>query len=341
MDLLPDAEQDAIATSARALIERYDAPARLTALMSHDNPHDNPHDDSLWKQAAEQGFLSLGLSEHSGGAGLGMAEESLLFRELGRGLVPGPFLGTVVAGHLAHRAGNDALAERFAAGETAGLAEVDAAGTIRTQDAFDPAWWVVVAESDVALVEADSVAVVDGGTAVDPAVRLAELRLSGQPVHTLTQREYDLRAHASILVAAMLTGICEATRDQSREYVQTRRQFGAPIGSFQAVKHRCADMAVRAEALVAMVSLAALALDEDADDAALLWPAVRALAASYAITSAGDNIQNHGAIGYTAELSAHLFQKRSHSLSHLLVTPSELRHAVLDAPATRPAPKEH
>lgn len=337
MDLLPDAEQDAIAVSARALIEQYDAPARLTALA----PHDSAHDEHLWTQAADQGFLGLGLPEKAGGAGLGLAEESLLFRELGRGLVPGPFLGTVIAGHVAHRAGNDELAERFAAGETAGLAEVDAAGVIRTQDSFAPTWWVVVGESDVALVAADSVAVAPGGRAVDPAVRLAELRLSGQPTHTLTLGEYDVRAHASVLVAAMLTGICEATRDQSQAYVQTRHQFGVPIGSFQAVKHRCADMAVRAEALLGAVVLAALSLAEGTEDAALLWPAARALAASYAIASAGDNIQNHGAIGYTAELSAHLFQKRAHALSQLLVTPSELRHAVLDAPATRLATKEH
>jgi alkylation response protein AidB-like acyl-CoA dehydrogenase len=336
MDLLPDTQQEAIARAARALIDQYDAPARAVAL----DPAAPPLAATFWKQAAEQGFLGLGLPEEAGGTDLGIAEETLVFRELGRGLVPGPFLGTVIAGHLAHHVGDLALAGRVVGGETAGLAETDASGVIRTQDAVGPGWWVVFVEGGAALYSGASVTLGATATAVDPAVRLADLRVSGEPLHTVAHDERDLRAHASVLVAAMLSGVCEATRDQSREFVQTRHQFDVPIGSFQSVKHRCADMAVRAEALTGLVTLAALSLTEDTADAGLLWPAVRALAGSYALTSAGDNIQNHGAIGYTAELSAHLFQKRAHALSQLLVTPSELRHAVLDAPATRTRTKE-
>ena len=336
MDLLPDAQQEAIAWSARSLIEQYDAPARLNMQP----PADSMLDDRFWKQAAEQGFFSLGLPEEYGGAGLGTAEETLLFREIGRGLVPGPFLGTVLAAHVAARAGDSRLAQRFAEGETAGVAERDSSGLLRTQDAFEPAWWLVLDEHDTALLPTDAVAVTTTKPAVDPAVRLAELEITGVPTHTVVRKEYDAHAHAGVLVAAMLSGICEATRDQSRDYVCTRQQFGAQLGSFQSVKHRCADMAMLAESLTGLVHLAALFLDEGTTDADLLWASARALAGSYAIASVGDNIQNHGAIGFTAELHAHLYQKRAHSLTQLLSTAFELRHAVLDAAPSRSDAKE-
>ena len=336
MDLLPDTQQEAIAWSARSLIEQYDAPARLNT----QTPTDSILDHTFWKQAAEQGFFCLGLPDEHGGAGLGTAEETLLFREIGRGLVPGPFLGTVLAAHIAARAGDSKLAQRFADGESAGLAEKDSAGRLRTQDAFDPAWWLVLDEHGATLLAADAGTVTATKPTVDPAVRFAELQVTGAPTYTIARKDYNAHAHACLLVAAMLSGICEATRDQSRDYVSTREQFGAPIGSFQSVKHRCADMAVRAEALTGLVHLAALSLDEDTADVDLLWASARALAGSYAIASVGDNIQNHGAIGYTAELHAHLYQKRAHSLTQLLSTAFELRHAVLDAAPSRSDAKE-
>jgi alkylation response protein AidB-like acyl-CoA dehydrogenase len=108
------------------------------------------------------------------------------------------------------------------------------------------------------------------------------------------------------------------------------------LTSFQAVKHRCADEAVRSEAATPIVTLAALAIVEGRPDSGLLWAAARSVTADSAVRNASDNIQNHGGIGYTAEHAAHLFLKRAQVLD-LVVSPADVRDAVLAAPEARPA----
>src|SRR4029453_4482295 len=111
------------------------------------------------------------------------------------------------------------------------------------------------------------------------------------------------------------------------EYAKVRRQFGKPIGTFQAIKHRCADMAVRAEVARAMVTYAAGALAEGEPDVARHGAMAKTLAGGAAIANATDNIQNHGGMGYTWESDAHLYLKRARLLEHCFGT----RTAHLDA----------
>jgi len=172
---------------------------------------------------------------------------------------------------------------------------------------------------------------------VDVASRWAEFHVVGEPRARVGREVFDALPYASVLVAAMLSGICEATRDQSAAYAKVRVQFGVPIGSFQAVKHRCADEAVRAEAATQIVTLAALAVRDGRPDADLLWAAARSVTADHAMRNAADNIQNLGGIGYTAEHDAHLFLKRAQVLADLLLTPLDVRTAILEAPEARPA----
>jgi alkylation response protein AidB-like acyl-CoA dehydrogenase len=113
----------------------------------------------------------------------------------------------------------------------------------------------------------------------------------------------------------------------SVEYGKVRQQFGKPIGSFQAIKHRCADMAVRAEVARSVVTYAAVALAEGEPDAARHAGIAKALAGNAALANATDNIQNHGGMGYTWESDAHLYLKRARLLEHCFGT----RTAHLDA----------
>jgi alkylation response protein AidB-like acyl-CoA dehydrogenase len=132
-----------------------------------------------------------------------------------------------------------------------------------------------------------------------------------------------LRDIADLLVSAQLLGIAEATRDLAVSYAQTRVQFGRPIGSFQAIKHHCANMAVAAEALSSLLDMAAIAArDERAapderDDAAFQIAALRLLAPKAALANARTCIQVHGGIGFSAEADAHHYLKQAHVLRQL------------------------
>jgi alkylation response protein AidB-like acyl-CoA dehydrogenase len=165
---------------------------------------------------------------------------------------------------------------------------------------------------------------------IDLASRWAQLDVTGDPTCRTDGDAPWVRGQ--VLVAAMLSGITEATRDASASYAKLRKQFDVAIGSFQAVKHRCAEQAVRAEAATQATTLAALSVDAGRDDASLQVASARLVAGDYAVTNAADNVQNHGGIGYTAEHDAHLFVKRAHALSLTLGEPSDLSAAVLNAP---------
>ncbi len=133
--------------------------------------------------------------------------------------------------------------------------------------------------------------------------------------------------------AAALVGIAEATRDMSAQYAKDREQFGRPIGTFQAVKHRCADMAVRCEVAFDLAIYAALLVDGDGPDAALHVPAAKVLAGEYAIANVFDNVQNHGGIGVTWEHDAHFFVKRANVLASTFGGRAQRLADVLAAPA--------
>ncbi|CAN5490421.1 hypothetical protein BH09PSE5_BH09PSE5_33930 [soil metagenome] len=124
--------------------------------------------------------------------------------------------------------------------------------------------------------------------------------------------EQPLPLLADQLCSAMMVGMSEAVRDMSVEYAKLRTQFGQPIGAFQAVKHRCADMALHAEAAWSQTVFAALQLDAARESAAFDIATAKLIATHAALEGAAANIQNHGSIGFTAELQAHLFLKRAH-----------------------------
>ena len=334
MDLLPDDDQAAIAAAARELVGATSPPGRLIGL----SPQGPVAEPKLWRLAAQQGFFALDVPEVLGGAGLSLAEQTLVFRELGRYLAAGPFLGTVVAAQVAAAAGDTELVAEVTSGALpVGLAEPIPDGLLRTFDADDARAFVVVTPDGTTVYDAGSTEVVRRRPCVDAASRWAELRVVGEPRRAVGRAEFDALPYASVLVAAMLSGICEATRDQSAAYAKARQQFDVPIGSFQAVKHRCAEEAVRAEAAVQVVTFAALAVRDGRPDAALFWPAARSVTFDHAVRNASDNIQNHGGIGYTAEHDAHLFLKRAQLLGELLLPPRDVRRALLEAPEARPA----
>lgn len=317
MDLLPTAEQDEIVATVRAQLERdFD----LHALAAHDGAA-NVVDRTLWQRCAELGWFGLGLTEALGGVGYTLAEEALLFEQIGAHATPGPFLATVLGARLAALSGEADVAASILDGSTlVALAEPHrdpeasagstVSGTFRVTDHGDAQLVLVMAGGGAALIDAAALAA-EPIASLDTQVPIAIGSVGGAPAVCHLDDAAALRQRGTVLVAAELAGIANATAQQSTQYGKDREQFGTPIGAFQAVKHRCADMAVRAEGATSLVRYAALAVLDGAPDAAFHAHAARTVAANAALENAQTNVQNHGGIGFTWEHTAHRYVTRA------------------------------
>ena len=258
--------------------------------------------DQTWSSLNDIGIFAITASEEAGGSGLGAVEEALIAMALGRQLVAPSVLATMGAAHAA--AGAPVLhGRRIAAGFRRGDR------TVVVQD--DAADLVLVREPDAAGVYATDSAV---SRPIDGRLWLAHLNeypSLGEPVARLdASRLLRLR----LLDAAALAGIAGAALDMGVAYAGTREQFGRPIGSFQAVKHHCANMAISASCARDQVGFAAVAVDDGRSDAALQVECALWVAGSAALDNAGKNIQIHGGFGFSDEADPHLCLKRARLL---------------------------
>lgn len=304
VDLTLSEEQQLIDASVRKLltdrlpVERLREPANHAAAAEHE----------AWSALAELGLFGLGIPEARGGLGLGAPEEALVARALGLNLVSPAVVAQMLAPHLAE---DDGLRAAFIAGE----ARTAFANAIDAENAHlldhGGAQQLVLLSGGAALIPRSAAADPSPVEGIDETVSLA--RVAGAFAAVPRNAEAD---RASLLLAAYLTGIAQATCDMAVAYAGTREQFGQPIGAFQAIKHQCADMAVCAAAAEAQVFHAAITFGHGVDDAAEV-SAARLLAGDAALANARANIQIHGGMGFTAECDAHLFLKRAHLIAVL------------------------
>lgn len=327
MDLLPTDEQDEIVATIRAQLDRH---FDLHDLAARDGA-DSVVDDEQWRRCAELGWFGLGLEEADGGVGYSLAEEALLFAELGAHAAPGPFLAAVLAARLAAGCGADDLRDGILAGELrVALAEphgdpdatvgAQVAGTFRVTDHAGADLVLVLDGTRAALCDAAALPA-EPIESLDLLVPTGVATVTGAATRCHSDDAGQLALRATVLVAAELAGIATATAEQSTQYAKDREQFGTPVGAFQAVKHRCADMAVRAEAATSLVRYAALAVRDGADDAAFHARAARTVASRAAVDNAQVNVQNHGGIGFTWEHTAHRYVTRAQVRSRTVGTP--------------------
>jgi alkylation response protein AidB-like acyl-CoA dehydrogenase len=322
MNLAPSEEQQLIAATAHEFLGKELSISRLRKLAK--DVDGAAIDDETWIRCAGLGWLALGLSEEAGGAGFGLPEEVMLFREFGRHLTPGPFLSSIIGARVAAAAGVRELVRTITSGERrVGIEVGELAVNVRPGD-------LILAMDDASgeLCRLESVEQVTG---IDPGSRFAKV-VKGPSVARVENP--NILNRARVLVAAEQLGIIEAVRDMSSAYAQTRTQFGKPIGSFQAVKHRCADMAIAAYATIGEVFQAALLVDTGTEDAAFHAATAYVLATNGAKVSTAENIQNHGGIGFTWEQDSHLFLKRAYLLEHILGEQRKAYEAIL-------GPKRH
>lgn len=319
MDLLPDeAQQEIIDATATFL----DDAMPIGRLREGGRPAARP-DDALLRQMGELGWFGLGLPEDLGGIGSSLAEEVLLFREIGRRVGSVQLLATVLATRVAAAGGDPVRAEALVAGaERAGWAEPIGAvsianrsveGRFQVFDGRDADCWIAADESGAVLLDPRA-SRAEEHPCLDEFTDLAHVAFEGAAPLARVGPEDALVERAAVLAASMLSGLAESARDQGAAYARERFQFGKPIGIFQAVKHPCADMAVRCEASWSQTCHAALALRDGREDAAFQVSAAKHLAGEAAQENAAANLQVHGGYGFTTEYDAHLLVKRAHVL---------------------------
>lgn len=264
-------------------------------------------DRQRWRELAETGVFGLWVAPAAGGVGLGFADAAVVFEQLGRHLVPGPLAATTAAAELV----DGALEGRTVVGAVE-----------RGPGAPDGVTVAHLGELDVLLVVDDDglwrvdAASVEGRPAAHPLDPLtpvwwvAELPTGIQVGDPGDARLFRLRVR--LLTAALQLGLAAGATELAVAYARERHQFGRPIGAFQAVKHRCADMATRVEVLRAAVYAAGVALDDPAALDPRRAVGVAALVAARTAAACGrDCVQVHGGMGYTWEVDAHLFLKRA------------------------------
>ncbi len=302
VDLIPSEEQQLIDDSVRGLLNERMPVERLRETVSHAARAER----AAWDDFAGLGLFGIAVAEAQGGLGLGAAEECLVARALGRHLASLSVVAQIAAAHLAK---DDAVRARLIAGtERAAFANRLDAGRAHALDA-EGADWLVLLDRGARLLTAPSRAT--AAPCIDETVALAHVSVD------VAESARDIVGdRVSLLLSAYLTGIAQATLDMSVAYAATREQFGQPIGAFQAIKHGCADMAVRAAAAEAQTFYAAVGLGAGSNDSADVACA-RLLATDAALRNATANIQVHGAMGFTAECDAHLFLKRARLIAVL------------------------
>jgi alkylation response protein AidB-like acyl-CoA dehydrogenase len=301
-------ERQMLRETVAALVVKHADPAAVRAAMESDRGYD----ESLWRLLCEQvGAAALVIPEELGGAGGELADAATVLQELGRALAPSPLLGTTLA-ELALLAASEPdvqTLEGLAEGSSIGALVLDADYVVNG-DIAD----VVVATTDGRLSRWTRFTAEPAAT-MDPTRRLARVR----PEETETiGADPGIADTAAILLAAEQIGAAERCLELTVEYAKNRVQFGRPIGSFQALKHRMADLYVAIAAAKAVVS-------DACDDPTPTNAATARLAASEALTAvAAEGIQLHGGIAITWEHDMHLYFKRAHGSAHLLASPREL-----------------
>jgi alkylation response protein AidB-like acyl-CoA dehydrogenase len=325
---------------------------------------DTAYDAALWSKLAAQGYTGIVFGEDYDGIGLGLVELVLLMEEAGRALLPGPLFSTVAlagavidacasreqkARYLAPVSRGDAratlaLLESNASWDPADLQLTPARGRLSGEKLFVPDaavadFIVVVCRDGVSVVEANSPGVaIAPMTGMDATRKLSAVTFQDAAADALadaTGLARGLRIATTALVAEMVGGM-QRTLDLTVDYAKTRKQFGKPIGTFQAVQHQCADMYLETESSRSAAYYAAWALHERAADADAAVSIAKIYASDAARTVGNRGIQVHGGMGFTWENDLHLYYRRAKASETLLGDATfhreQLARRVIDAP---------
>jgi len=289
-------------------------------------------DRAGWARLGEAGVFHLCLAEEAGGVGLGLAEAAMVYEELGRALVPGPLVASHLAAGLVDGADDGSV--------VVGLVERPVPGAVGTsslpvvvEHLADLDVLLVLSDAGIERLEPASLDATHLPRPMDPLTPVWSLPVlpAGEPVAGPDVAGW-WRRDGAVLTAALQVGMAQWACDLAVEYAKGRVQFGRPIGGFQAVKHLCADMAVRAEVARCAVQAAAVTVDQaDVGDADVAAAGAKLLADEAAVTNGRSCIQVHGGMGFTWEVPAHLAYKRARVLATQFGGDDALAESLADA----------
>ncbi len=319
---LSDDQHEIRRTAKEFLAARY-KPEEVRRLALED---DRGFTDRQWEEMGELGWAGIALPEDVGGAGLGMVELAVVAEELGYALAPTPLQGSWVTGFLLQ-----------AAGETEWLARI-AEGTVRATAAnveLDGGAWLLTGAHTADVMLFDRHLYEPGEVDIEPLEALDPTRKPFRVTATgegtaLPGDPSGGRDRIMVMLGAESVGLAQRCLDMSIEYAKERTQFGKPIGSFQAVSHKCAQMLLEVESARALVYNAAWAIDHDPQQAALSSAMAKAYATDAGVRCAEAAIQVHGGIGMTWEHDLHFFLRRAQWNAHTGGTSADARREVAD-----------
>jgi alkylation response protein AidB-like acyl-CoA dehydrogenase len=337
-------EQEMLRTSVRKLLDA-ECPSTLVRAMLADP---TAHAPALWRQLADLGLLGILVPAEHGGQGGTFLDLVVALEEMGRALVPGPFIATTLAGLAVTLGGSAAQQQRLLPELAAGTYPATLAIGVGEDappcvaEPADTGWRLrgeipFVMDAHVAATsivparigEAITLFVVPAATTpgivvtplrtVDMTRRLCTMRCDATLPATAVLGTVGggapivrrVREHAAVGLAVEAVGVAQRALDLSVAYANERTQFGRPIGSFQAVKHKCVDMMVAIETARSLAYYAAWAVSENAPDVASAVAMAKAYASDVATTVTSEAIQVHGGIGFTWEHDLHLYHRRA------------------------------
>ncbi|HYZ71167.1 MAG TPA: acyl-CoA dehydrogenase family protein [Thermoleophilaceae bacterium] len=308
-------DQATIKRTARDFLADRLRPEAWRALVE-----DGRYDDGLWREVAELGWAGIHLDEGHGGQGLGTVELAILAEELGYALAPSPFLATAAAGRVLAHAGSEAQRERWlprlAAGELVGTVGVVTDGEAPMVPDADRAEVIVLLDGLAGMVVEAGDARIEPEATIDSTRRFGRVRASGG--EPLAAEPLPALDRIEVVLAAELVGVAQRAMEMAVAYAKEREQFGRPIGAYQAVAHRCAQMLLEVESARSTTLYAAWAADHEPESLPLAASMAKAYAADTGWRVTASSLQVHGGIGFTWEHDLHFFLKRAKTDGHLL-----------------------
>jgi alkylation response protein AidB-like acyl-CoA dehydrogenase len=327
-------DQHAIKRTAHELLEARFKPERVRELAESKS-----YDDDAWKEMCELGWAGIFIGEEHGGQELGIVELIILMEELGYALAPVPFLSNAAAGLAIEHAGTDEQKARWlprlASGELRGTVGRWQDGEARLVPDAEAADVIVLADADQGFVLERSAAEVEAFDALDATRRFGRVRaeggdpLAGDPGPALDR--------ICAALAAENVGVGQRAMEMAVDYARERKQFDRPIGSYQAVSHRCAQMLLEVEGARSAAYYAAWCADAEPESLARAASMAKAYASDAGWRVCTSSLQVHGGIGFTWEHDLHFFLKRAKTNALMFGSAAEHRERVAQLSGLEPA----
>jgi alkylation response protein AidB-like acyl-CoA dehydrogenase len=322
-------DQQAIKSTAREFLASRFKPEALRPLVES-----GEYDDSAFGEMCELGWPGIFIGEEHGGQGLGVLELAILCEELGYALAPVPFLSNAAAGLVIQHAGSDEQKQRWlpgiASGEQRGTVAYVKDGAAELVPDADSAAIVVAVEGSTATVIESAGVQAERVDTIDSTRRFSRVQLSGGEGEALAGDAAPGIDPIGVAIAAELVGVGQRAMEMAVEYAKDRKQFGRPVGVYQGVSHRCAQMMLEVESARSATLYAGWAADNEPETLPLAAAMAKAYASDAGWRVTASSLQVHGGIGFTWEHDLHFFLKRARTDGALFGTASEHRERVAE-----------